>query len=629
MEFPPTFIPTRYPAVRLLLGAVLGIIVYLAISWNTVGFAAGIILSVMTAGYVFVKKNYSASFWLCAVILGCWIGFHATVIKVPPRSIGEIPATIDGEISSILRRDSVSVRCIIDGKVDAQALPPIEPCRVILSVRNTTFREHFLETGARIYAVVSLRLPQKPSLPAEFDEWQYCASNEVQFLARAEASKVALLERSSGFRWFIHSSAGAIDRIIRSLYPREAGAIVSALVLGDKTQLNQETRSVFSLSGTAHVLAVSGFHVGIIASGVFVMLGFIRNRWAKFFIFTIVLGLFVIMSGLQPSAIRAGMMAELAMITLLLERRIVAVNIVALALVLVMVYSPHVIYSSGFQMSAASIIGITLLFQPFQRGLSIVISPATWFGEIIIASLAVTFAASVTVSPLVAYYFSIYSIISPLANFVVIPLISIAMIWVFFSVIFAAVNWGIATTFAAAATICIRTAESVNTWFVGLPFAAVQSSQSATIIAVLSSIVIVYVLYSRSKRQTLFRLSVSVVVMVASIMIIQPNINLHTTFSGGESKRLLAPRVNVVATIIPLKQGVTAVLITDRKAHQYPLGDASLERYLMGLRDSLIIGTRGNSSQWIAAQVRDSCPKTRIFTYPLSLQNTIATQAVY
>ncbi|MBS1537667.1 MAG: ComEC/Rec2 family competence protein [Bacteroidetes bacterium] len=616
----PTFIPTRYPAVRLLFGVAMGIALQLAISWNSLGFfvASGVCLA--SGIGLFIAKKFTASYWLCAIIIGLWIGFHGSVLTVPTKSIGEIPAVINGEITSLLRKDSASVRCIVEGNVDAKALPALEPCRVILVVHNPTCREYFLETGARIYAVVSLRLPLKSSLPAEFDELQYCKANEVQFMARAEPSKVALLERSSGFTRFVYSSAGAIDRIIHSLYTQETGAIVSALVLGDKTRISEETRSTFSLSGTAHLLAVSGFHVGIIASGVFLLLGIVRNRWAKFIIFTIVLGLFVVMSGLQPSAIRAGIMVELALLTLILERRIIGLNIVALALVLVMIFSPKVIYSPGFQMSAASILGISVLFAPFKRGLGVLLPFTSWFGELIIASLAVTFSASVMVSPLVAYYFSIFSLVSPLANLLVIPLMSLAMVWVFCSLVFAPINWGITTTFSAASSACIHTAESVNTWAIGFKFAAVQSPELAVVIASLSSVGLVYILLVQSKRQSLFRLTVTSVVMVFSLVIVKPNITINSAFTRGESVRLTAPRMNVVARIIPLKKGVTAALITDRKPHQYPFGDPALQRYLLGLNDSLLIGIQGNSSEWIAAQVRNLRPSTHIFTYPKYLR---------
>lgn len=619
----PKFIPTQYPAVRLLFGVAAGIILQLAVSWSSLGFAITAGLCVAIGVGCLIAKKYSVSFWLCSAAIGLWVGFHATALRVPSRSIGEITAVIDGEITSILRKDSTIVKCIIDGKIDAKALPAIEPCKVILTVSNPTVREHFLETGAHIYAVVSLRLPQLPSLPAEFNEVQYCVANDVQFMARANAAKVALLEKPNGLSWFVYSSISAVERAIHSLYPEEIGAIVSALVFGNQTGLTEETRRAFSLSGTAHVVSVSGFHVGIIAAGVFIVLGFIRNRWVKFVVFTVLITFFIIISGLQPAAMRAAIMAELAMIALILEQRIIGLNIVALALIFVVIYSPQVLFSPGFQMSAASILGISLLFNPFQRGLGMLLPKHLWVREIIITSLAVTFAASVMVSPLVAYYFSIFSVISPLANLLVIPLMSVAMIWAFCSLMVLHLNWGVATTFAAASAASIQLAELINTWAIKLPFAAVQSSQIAVLIAVVSSASLIYILLANSRMHALFRFCVASAVMVMSVMIAKPDIDINVAFSAGETIPIVARRMNVDATIIPLKKGVGVALITDRRAHQYPSGDAPLERYLSGLNDSLLIGIRGNSSEWIAAQVRNNHPKTRIFVCPVSFQNEL------
>ncbi|MBI3259039.1 MAG: ComEC/Rec2 family competence protein [Ignavibacteriae bacterium] len=480
--------------------------------------------------------------------------------------MGEIPAVIDGEITSILREDG------------------------------------------------------------EFNEAQYCAANDVQFIANAKAGKVALLESSSGFSKFIYSSSGVINRVILTLYTKETGAVVSALVLGNQTKLSKETRVAFSHSGTSHLLSVSGFHVAIIASGVFVMLGFVRNRWIKFTVFTALLTLFIILSGLQPSAIRAGVMAELALIALLLQKRVNIVNIVALTVVLVMIYSPAVIFSAGFQMSVASIIGISLLFNPFQYGLSMLLPVRLWFREGLIVSLALTFAASVIVSPIVAYYFSIFSVVSPLTNLLTIPIMSIAMIWAFCSLIFVPINWGIATTFAAATTICIQVIESINAWTVDKQIAAVQSPELSLPVAVISSIALVYILVSNTKRQAMFRLCVTSVFMVLTVLILKPEITMWNTFTRGETIPLVAKRMYVNTTIVPLKEGLTAVLITDRKMHQYPLGDPYFKSYLESLNDSLLVGVCGNASEWIAVQVRNNHPKTRIFTCPLPLQKEFIIQ---
>ena len=181
MKSPPKFIPTQYPAVRLLFGVAAGIYFQLAFSWNIVGFAIAFGLCVAVGIGLFILKRYTASFWICSLVIGFWVGFSSVGLHLPSRSIGEIPAVIEGEVTSVLREDSLSFKCIVEGKVDAQAMPAIDPCRIIMSVYNPTKRENFLKTGARIYSDVKIRLPQKSSLPGELNEAQYCAAKDQEW----------------------------------------------------------------------------------------------------------------------------------------------------------------------------------------------------------------------------------------------------------------------------------------------------------------------------------------------------------------------------------------------------------------------------------------------------------------
>lgn len=624
MKSPPKFIPTQYPAVRLLFGVATGIYFQLAFSWNIVGFAIAFGLCVAVGIGLFILKRYTASFWICSLVIGFWVGFSSLGLHLPSRSIGEVPAVIEGEVTSVLREDSLSFKCIVEGKVDAQAMPAIDPCRIIMSVYNPTKRENFLKTGARIYSDVKIRLPQKSSLPGELNEAQYCAANDVQFIAIANPKKVALLESSSGFSNLMYASVDAINNGIRSLYPKETSGVVSALLLGDQTKINPETRKAFSLSGTSHLLSVSGFHVAIISSGVFIILGFIRKRWIKFVVFTVFLTIFIMVSGSQHAALRAGIMAELTLIAYLLQQRIKVINIIALTVVVEMILLPGVIYSAAFQMSVASIVGITLLYNPFRYGLSMILPVRLWLRELLITSLALTFAASVIVSPIVAYYFSVFSVVSPLANLLTIPLMSIAMIWAFCSLIFIPINWGIATTFAAAASSCIHVTDSINTWAVDLQIAAVQSPNLAIPVACICSVALLYILFSNTRRQAMFRTGVASAVLLLTVQIMKPQVDIKTTFAGGETIPLVVKRKYVDAKIFPLKERLTGVLITDRKPHQYPFSDPYLQQYLAGLNDSLLIGVSGNSSEWVATRVRDKHVNVKIFTCPISLQNEFA-----
>ncbi|MBK9248147.1 MAG: ComEC/Rec2 family competence protein [Ignavibacteria bacterium] len=462
----PRIIFTRYPAFRLLCGMALGILFHSTATWNIPGFIILFsCLSLLSAGFYY-RKKLVLSFWVASFALGIWVGNSAQQVQIPQSIVSEIPTTISGKITSVLRQDSLNFRCIIDGSVDAQQLPVISSSRVILTVNLLSDRENFLKVGSIIYAAGTLRTPQTPTLPMEFDERQYCKSQDVQFLMKAKASDVAIVEKAGGFPALVAEIVAALEQRIQILYSNESGAIVSALLLGNQTKISKETRKIYSLSGTAHILSVSGSHVGIIAAIIFVFLGFVRSRWLKFLIFTLAISAFIIVSGMQPAAMRAGLMAILAMLGFTLQRRVFALNILCLSIVILLLCQPILIYSSGFQMSVASVFGITIFYAPFHATFLSHLTNKSSVTEFIASSLALTFAASVTVSPLVAYYFSTFSVVSPCTNVLIVPLMSLAMIFGMASVLLLPVNVGIATTYSAATAWCISTSESINQWSV-------------------------------------------------------------------------------------------------------------------------------------------------------------------
>jgi len=613
MSDKPRIIFTRYPAFRLLCGVEIGVLFYRTATWNETGFILFLSCLFLVSAFFYYNHKHPASFWIAALALGLWVGNSAQQFRTPSMDIRDIPTVLTGQIVSVLRQDSLSFRCIVDGTVDAQPLPAIRPCRVILTVLIPTKREEFLRAGAKIYAVGMLRTPGISTLPMEFNERQYCMSQDVQFLVQSNSTNVALLEEASGFSAWIAACTQSIEQQITILYPQETGAIVTALLLGNQTHISKETREIYSLSGTAHILSVSGSHVGVIAALILVFLGFVRHKWLKFIIFTVSITAFILFSGMQPSALRAGLMALLAMLGYTLQRRVFVFNIVSLSVVILLIYQPTLIYSAGFQMSVVSVVGITIFYAPFRTFLLSLVPFQFPIIEFIASSLALTFAASVSVSPLVAYYFSTFSVVSPLANLLVVPLMSLGMVFGMLSIVVLPINVGIATTYSAATAWCIRTADTVNRWSVELPASYVHASDLALLLSILVSSALLLVLMSQSRRQAAFRFIVSSIsiFLIVHLVGVQPSVSR------------LIPRTNVAVSAIPLQKDTTLILITDRKPHLYPSTDRALVEFITTLPDSAIVGIRGNVSEWTAVQAHDLRPSVKFFNYPKSLESSV------
>ncbi len=153
--------------------------------------------------------------------------------------------------------------------------------------------------------------------------------------------------------------------------PDDAGNIMQALAIGNQSYIDPQLRDSYSRTGVAHLLSVSGLHVGIIFMILNLLFGWIRLLRRGY----IALGILVILSlcgyavltGLSPSVIRAVVMFSLLQTGLMLSRYTNSFNTLCAAALLILLWNPYYIYHIGFQLSFAAMVGIITLYQPLAR----------------------------------------------------------------------------------------------------------------------------------------------------------------------------------------------------------------------------------------------------------------------
>ena len=207
--------------------------------------------------------------------------------------------------------------------------------------------------------------------------------------------------------------------------------IVAAMTLGEKKGISKEVRKTFSASGGAHILALSGMHLGIL----FMILTFLlpTKRWPKISVLTELFAIwaFVFLIGFQPSLVRAAVMLTIYSIARLLSRNTRRMDVLAFTAALLLVISPQWLFDVGFQMSFAAVTGILLLYGPIFRFLTYREKesgqPSVWITcrrvlfDGIVGLVVISFTAQLGVAPLVAYYFGNFPTYFLLTNFIVTP----------------------------------------------------------------------------------------------------------------------------------------------------------------------------------------------------------------
>jgi competence protein ComEC len=209
------------------------------------------------------------------------------------------------------------------------------------------------------------------------------------------------------------------DTFRRSGLAGEELGLVMALTIGDREYLDRETLTAFSRSGTMHVMAVSGLHVGILSVVLSWLLFFIRGRHRPLRALIIIPALwgFAFITGLSPSVLRATIMFTFLQAGTLLRRPAAGMNTLLASAFIITAVHPGVIFEAGFQLSYLAVGFILAFFHPLRRLITLKNRAAGYIWQMTAVSLAAqagTFALSVRL-------FNIFPLLFPFTNIVIIP----------------------------------------------------------------------------------------------------------------------------------------------------------------------------------------------------------------
>ena len=212
--------------------------------------------------------------------------------------------------------------------------------------------------------------------------------------------------------------------IAQQLHDAQHIAILHALVLGDKSGLDLELKQTFTDTGTMHVLAVSGLHVGIVYLLTSHLLNFLFLRKLK--LLRTILGLlivwsFALVSGLSPSVCRACFMFSVLSIGLELNRVSSTYNSLCFAGFVLLSINPLNLFDVGFQFSFLAVLGIVVLQKPIRN----VVTTENYVLGKLADLLAVSLSAQLATLPLGLFYFGQFPWLFLVSNLLVIPVVTI------------------------------------------------------------------------------------------------------------------------------------------------------------------------------------------------------------
>ncbi len=229
---------------------------------------------------------------------------------------------------------------------------------------------------------------------------------------------------------------------ISQALPEPAAALLIAILLGLHTPELELLTQAFSVSGTAHLIAASGFKVTLLAGQVASSVGWLSKkrtrpqlpaeklrdwrRWLTTLLVISSIGTYTLLNGAGPAALRAGIMGCILVLASRLGRTYNIYAALALAAILMSLIDPFLLWDISFQLSFLGTLGIVLLTPYIQR----LLLPLKRIpcGDYVSEIVAVTLAAQIATWPLEAVYFGEISLIAPLTNILTVPLLSIVIL---------------------------------------------------------------------------------------------------------------------------------------------------------------------------------------------------------
>lgn len=456
--------------------------------------------------------------------------------------------------------------------------------RFLIEVEKVYQHDSADEVNGRLLASV----PQAPSAVGKGDRVRFlCRPREIRdFGNPGEYGYKKRLSMEAVFascfvkdrRFFVKTGAaqrGLLEGFIQGLR-EDTGALIDssnagnkealkALIIGGQGGIDKTTKEPFRETGTAHILSISGLHMGLVAWASFGLMLFLlkRSTWLmlSFDIKKLALGasilpviIYGLMAGLEAPALRSVLMAAAFVFTMLLGRGRAGLNAGALAGLIILVFSPQALWDISFQLTFAAVFSIIYLtpcikgvFEREKPGhenagkLKAVMGRA---GEKALAGFIITLCAVIGTSPLTAYYFHKLSVTGLAANLVAAPLTGIIVPLLFVASMLSGIWAGLAVIAVHAADLFFHAMLSSVRFFSSLPFSSIMVSRpSWPEILVFYSLVAVIPHAGRVKR---LRFASAGCVLVLLLLWSEPHIErriskeLKTTFiSIGEGDSAL------------------------------------------------------------------------------------------
>ncbi len=399
------------------------------------------VLGVSAAGAAFLERRHQAAVVAAAVIAIGATGFSLAQVRtaslkhvVLDRPIG--PTSVSGRIDAFESFPD-GARITLDHVRVTGLEPPVTPERVRVRLRG---KQDELTPGTWVSLRARLAPPPPPAMPGAYDFQFLSYFDEIggtgfaigKPRVTAEAGDtLTLTDRWKRFRQ-------AITDRIRAGLGGATGAVSAALITGDESAIPQTLLDAYRDSGIAHLLSISGLHIGLVAGLVFagvrmllalfpsVALRYPIKKWAAVIAFLATV-FYTFLAGATVPTQRSFVMMGLVLLAVVFDRQGISMRFVAVAALAILGFEPEALLNASFQMSFAAVIALIAVYESWSRWLvgrrDSGLLRRAWI--YVVGVTVTTIVASMATAPFVVYHFNRITVLGLIGNFVAVPLSSV------------------------------------------------------------------------------------------------------------------------------------------------------------------------------------------------------------
>jgi len=400
----------------------------------------GIIMATMWWGRE--KKMVVAGFCLIFLVGGAW-----RYLAVSPEEKIITQFNDGGKINLVgiiaqepdVRSDNIKykVKTLEVGQIPYGFSPKINFIKAEGNILLVAKKYPEYKYGDKIKIIGKLKTPTSSE---DFDYGQYLAKDDIYSITYFPEIKLLASDQGNWFLGKLLTIKNKFEVSVNQILVEPQSSFLAGLLLGEKRGLPPDLMANFSRTGTTHIIALSGYNITIIAVTLISLFNFfmLRRRLA-FWLALVTIVLFVLMTGAAASVVRAAIMGILVLLAQQVGRLYSIRNALIFAGAVMVYLNPKVlVFDLGFQLSFGATLGLIYIspilqawFEPKKEDLLSQINGRAKFVkslESLKSILIATLAAQITVLPLLIINFGQLSLISPLANLLILPFIPATML---------------------------------------------------------------------------------------------------------------------------------------------------------------------------------------------------------